>query len=402
MKAKLKMKKFLLYFLIACTLLSLAACSSEPVPFSDKLGNKRACYIDVVEITPQSSIEDLSFLCCRCKLEDGSTVWMEILGSDYVKYFDSEAFEEDISYTARQIVYDKPVRLDGKVAKVKNIFDEGENSSKKVKVFRFNSADEAETQNSAAKNSVAVEYDASLKNNTVIYTDIVRIEPKRTIAAFSTYNVTHTMCECTTTADETLWLYISIDDYHAFFDASARFSTSVIDPSEFSAVEFVDGVRVFGLTANKTDKRFAFLQRTSVSDRFIEFKDADKIQIDNAKLSNQAPVKYTGSEKEEQKVYMDITHITPEFVWYTGYTVPTGLICRCKTTDNEDVWMTIGIANFKTNFFADYEDAMGVEKSLPGSVRVVGRIKSAQSVSWDLSDKIQQDTIIGFLEVTNP
>ena len=50
------MKKLISCLLIFVFAFSLVACSSEAVPFSEKLMNKKDCYIDVVEILPQSSV----------------------------------------------------------------------------------------------------------------------------------------------------------------------------------------------------------------------------------------------------------------------------------------------------------------------------------------------------------
>ena len=286
-----EVKRIICFLFVICALFLISACSGEPVPFSDKLGDDRECYIDVVEITPESSINDVVFLYCQCTLADGSTFWMEIFPADYVKYFDDKASEEDISYTARQIVYSSPVRINGKVNKIKNVFEDG--AGGKINVFRFVTADETATLNAREKYFIAAEFDDSTKTNTVVYTDLVRIEPAFGVArgiSSSVYGVTHfddAVCECTTASGETVWLYISIDDYHTYFDPTAHFGTNPVDDPPYTpTLELVTPVRIYGITVLSTDKLSTMDPVSAVASLLFEFRETDITQIEAVKVSD--------------------------------------------------------------------------------------------------------------------
>ena len=109
------MKKILFFALVCCILVLALGCSSEPVEFSEKLSNNRNCYIDVLEIVPDSYDSDIF---CKCILENGDEVWMQISSWEYQEYFDPD-FDVSVNY-ARTVKFDKSVRLTGKVKKVTN------------------------------------------------------------------------------------------------------------------------------------------------------------------------------------------------------------------------------------------------------------------------------------------
>ena len=56
------MKKILFFTLAVCILVLALGCSSDPVEFSEELRNNRSCYIDVVEIIPDSSDLDMFYI----------------------------------------------------------------------------------------------------------------------------------------------------------------------------------------------------------------------------------------------------------------------------------------------------------------------------------------------------
>ena len=93
------MKKVFSVVLLLLLSLSLFGCSSEPVPFSEKLRDGRDCYVDVTAIHPTevvsrsydiegySTITSYYFL-CKCTTPENATVYMMISVYDYKDYID--------------------------------------------------------------------------------------------------------------------------------------------------------------------------------------------------------------------------------------------------------------------------------------------------------------------------
>lgn len=175
-------------------------CSSESVAFSEKLRNNKDCYIDVVEIKPD--FEDV-FIYCRCILADGTEVWMEILDSDYKAYFDANLDEDESSYMPNGVIYDAPVRLNGRAKRVKNVIN---NSGRRITVFRFGTAD---IEAAKAENQPAVPFSEGLKEKQPVYVEIESI-----VAEYTTYNPLdiakqeYYLCRCNTIDGKEMWLYI--------------------------------------------------------------------------------------------------------------------------------------------------------------------------------------------------
>lgn len=391
------MKKIISCIIILAFVFSLVACSSEAVPFSEKLMNKKDCYIDVVEILPQSSVNDVVFLYCKCTLADGSMVWMEISAEEYVEYFDSEASVDDINATARKITYNNPVRLNGAAVKRNNVNID----TPPKRYFNFDEADKALTLEAGTRTSPEVEYTEVIAKNTLVYADITHIESKIAVSVFSS-SPDSVMCECKTAAGETVWLFISVNDYHEYLDKTAHFSTDPINSSNASVLDFVEPVRFHGITISPSDKVNTTYSSVATPSQLIEFKEVDKEQVEKAKLSNQEPVKYSSDSAMNQPIYIDISQITPQYAQYVAYNIPSALICQCQTIDGENVWIQISIANYKEHFFDDYADNMQVTKTLSNAKRVVGKIIEADSIDILLADKISQDTIVQINDVTNP
>ena len=408
------MKKFISVLLSLGILFMFSGCFGKSVAFSEKLPDDMSCYLDVVEVIPRNEIGEEYDFYCECKLEDGSSVWMSISEDEFIKYFDKDATSENMATEAQKVTYENPVRLNGKANKIKDIEDT--TSSQRITVFEFESADTSDTLEKGTRSSSAVEYNKDLKKNTAVYADVTFIEVKYTVSSsFSSYSsVSDVICECRTDSGNSAWLYISVDDYHEFFDEKAHFNnpnSAILSatPSVADTIEFVEPVKLVGLTVLYAEEISTLSGKEDVPEMVMKFVKADKEKIEAAKLTNQDPESYQGQKKINQPVYADITHITPEYALYSnsGYSfypynkTATDLVCKCKTANGQNIWIVIGIKLYSENFFTDYEQNMKVEKALQQQKKITGLIESADTVATDLQEKIGQDTVIEISEVTN-
>lgn len=383
------MKKILLWAMILCAVLTVTACSSGPVPFTEKLGDNRECYIDVVEVIPQSRVNDPVFLYCWCLLAEGKTIWMEITPERYIQYFDSEAVGEEmeeLEYTARKVRYDEPVRLNGRALSVVNSFAGG-NDQSKFKVFRFISAEEEATRG-GERQSAAVAFDKSLSRHTVAYADVVSVEYRYDVSIARGVTPNAMVLKCRTAEGGDVWMLIGKDDYHRVFNGNA---------------DFVEPVRVSGFAEDRRDLFNAVAEGGDIPWMILRFREADEALVQAAKLSNQPPVPFAEAERSGQPAYVDITAITPELARKTlTNPFPSDLVCRCATADGQEVWLMIPVGNYIRSFFDDYASAMGVEKQLPAAVRVVGLMRGAGEIADTLPAQIGQERLIVFREATAP
>ncbi len=82
-----------------------------------------------------------------------------------------------------------------------------------------------------------------------VYADILSIEPAFALLydqnGIKSLRVKEIVCECETTEHESIYVYISVEDYRDHFDPSASFSTG--DGSSFSAISFSPSARIEGV-----------------------------------------------------------------------------------------------------------------------------------------------------------
>ena len=332
------MKRILcLTLALFCVMLILASCSSEPVAYSDKLFGNSECYIDAVEITPESSVDDSTFLYCKCKLSDGNMIWMEANYQDYIKYIDnevnnkyetsySEADKIDRAFTLRKITYDEPVRLQGVASSTKS--DLGDyNEKNKSKVFRLVSADASVLTQPCTKTSTAVEFTCDERDYTVVYADISDVSPKYTELTDSI------ICECTASGGDHFYMNISIEDYNRYFDSSASFHYR---EQYKDTVSFNSPVRISGVTRAAKEYLGFYATSSDNEKQLICFKDIDQDQI--------------AAEKAALDVSYDVIRIVPTHSNDYG----SILVCECTTESDDRVLMRISAGQYKENFDPEF------------------------------------------------
>ena len=170
---------------------------------------RKDCYIDVVEIHPETVGYSSSLIYCTCKLADGSTVWMEISNESFVEYLDSEANANDLKYTARNITYDTPVRLSGTLSTTNTKLNPSSDADT-TNVFKFVTADKVESRMGGKRVSREVVYTEDVAINAPTYVDIVSINPKYTDTNLY-LATTGVLCECTTADGDIVWIYVDAE-----------------------------------------------------------------------------------------------------------------------------------------------------------------------------------------------
>lgn len=127
----------------------LSRCQKEPVPvpYSTNSQNKDLVYVDVVSIYPSYSISlttgsnsYVNRIVCRCKCADGQTVYMSVYVHDYEESFDPDANPDD--FIMRDLIYDTPVRIIGKLTETEIISEELPSQIKDPYVILFERIEE--------------------------------------------------------------------------------------------------------------------------------------------------------------------------------------------------------------------------------------------------------------------
>lgn len=372
------MKKILFFALSVCILVLTVGCSNEPIEFSESLRNNRDCYIDAVEIIPDSYDSNMF---CKCILENGNEVWMQISSWEYQEYFDPD-FETATNY-ARSVKFDKPIRLDGKAKETTtSVIDKNQTD---IKVFEFAAANKKLTLKSTEKNLAGNEYNDSVNNGKFVYADITHINPTSfyqysSMTGFN--NITSVYFSCQTSTNESIEVLIDVTDYKKYFDENASFYNDPINPRTADPIDFATPIRICGIVEESTFK-FAY---------------TDATELERAKAENQPEVKFSDNALLKQKVYAEIKNISPKYVVNNPLT-PFSMqyyICLCECTDGTSVWLYISEGRFKECFLNDFiEDMTNIVIELD-SVTVKGTVVEAKKIASNISPNIEKDKLISF------
>lgn len=318
------MKKILIVLLVACMLLPILGCSNLPLPasgtpeFSENLDDYKDCYIDVVEIVPVDTAGWSIFLFCHCKLANGSTVWMQIYGSDYIEYFDPEADSIELEYRAQTITFETPVRLLGHAETVQESLDLYSEDKIELTLFFFESADTSQSLQNA-KSNASIAFDPNLKENVHVYLDVVELKKESSFAS-DTF-------KCTTKdGDE---LYVSVSFYDDLYTEIRN------------GMYFVSPVRIYGLTyrpyGESTDPTKSATQ--------FKCKYVDKEGFDANKITALPPVPLSEADKINQPAYMDVIEMIPY-----GIQEKDNLLYQCVCSDGSTGWLKLAWNDYQTYF----------------------------------------------------
>lgn len=393
------MKKTLLFlFTLSFLLLPLASCSNEPVPYSDKLWEKSACYLDVLEILPQKTDDTDTTLYCQCVLENGEKVWMSIYRWEYIEYFTPEFQEDDDGFFPQCIRYEDVLRLQGTAVKIK---DEIEKDTT-VSAFRFGKADKESAAKPQEKRLAGSEFRSSLDLGSLVAMDVVRIAPKEVLSKFlSTESLSITtyylLCECTTSQNEIATLLVDQFNYKNFFDASADQLNNPLSPLP-SPIDLVRPVTIYAHVADPQKETQGSVQASGL-DLLICFDHVEKEALSEAKIENQPAVAYSPSCREKQAVYLEIQSIKAEYEIHS-YGINASIpyyVCRCRAADGSEIWICVSKYTYAPTFLNDSSVLADVSKEASfDSLKIYGRVEASDKMSDELAEKIGRDTVIVF------
>ena len=106
-----------------------------------------------------------------------------------------------------------------------------------------------------------------------VYVDIVSIEPSIGIGTKNSTVNTHIVCECKTSANTTVWVYMSLTEYKNNIDSSAVLSNS--STATFQTIKYSPAARIHG-TVSSAEALCTGLSTDISSTKAITFKSIDK------------------------------------------------------------------------------------------------------------------------------
>lgn len=115
-----------------------------------------------------------------------------------------------------------------------------------------------------------IEFSQTVKQGSDVYADIVSIVPEYSVSL--NWRPHGIVCKCTTTNDETVWLYMLISDYTEYFDPTADFSAYL---ASFEKLVFSSGRRIYG-HSSEADDVCTGLSRMTGCEMVIRFSSDDE------------------------------------------------------------------------------------------------------------------------------
>ncbi len=201
------------------------------------------------------------------------------------------------------------------------------------------------------------------------------------------------ICKCATAAGETVWLYLSSEDYTACFNPDAQIASvqfAYSDMAVFDVPIHIDG------TVTETDTILDNLAETVGSDTVIWFGNSEKT------TENIEESAYTADTKAMTSVNAEIVSIVPGYTLNNGISAEsTDVVCRCETTDGSTIWTAMPVKTYYEQF--DSEASLtfsGLASFEPvvydPALTIHGIAIPAVDVASGLSEAIGGDTVLYF------
>ncbi len=201
------------------------------------------------------------------------------------------------------------------------------------------------------------------------------------------------ICKCATAAGETVWMYLSSEDYTACFNPDAQIASvqfAYSDMAVFDAPIHIDG------TVTETDTILDNLAETIGSDTVIWFGNSEKT------TENIEESAYTADTKAMTSVNAEIVSIVPGYTLNNGISAEsTDVVCRCETTDGSTIWTAMPVKTYYEQF--DSEASLtfsGLASFEPvvydPALTIHGIAIPAVEVASGLSEAIGGDTVLYF------
>ena len=204
------------------------------------------------------------------------------------------------------------------------------------------------------------------------------------------------LCQCATVSGERVWMYISVEDYIAFFDPEASATNCRFAYSDMAA--FAQPVRVSCATVEAESLAEGLSAQTG--EQVLLFGEAHSgIETDVA------AVMYTNELPPMTCVYADAMTIEPVFLLANGCAEEnTDVICRVTALDGSTVWVAMTVEDY-TDWIdpeadltaAGQTETQKVTYQMP--LRIYGVAVDAEVIAGGLRDSIGSTTAVCFVAV---
>lgn len=193
-------------------------------------------------------------------------------------------------------------------------------------------------------------YSRDSKTGDSVYADIIAIKPVYSIGSFN-YAV-DTVCKARTAQGETIWIYMSHDEYTENFDPTADLGDSYFQKSKYSVC--TTPTRVHGFV-HHTSSIASNLSTTTGWDHVLHFSSVSASEFDESAATALTPVVFSQEAEELQTVHAQIESITHTFWRYDGNGEAeenkTGCITECITPEGDTVFLYVPIDEYPELFY---------------------------------------------------
>ncbi len=366
------MRKLLPLLLIFCMLMPLCACSSEPVPYTDRIGRGRSCYMDVVEITPINGTLWNVELICECVLADGSTALMKIESEDYVTYFDSYVEEYNLPIHAKKIVFDEPVRLNGVADRYDLALDPTSSRETRERLFCFEYSDTSQTLDKGKRSFPQEPYSPDMRPHMGVSMEILNLTIELELSYANTIVTSHYLCKALTASGEEQWIIVDKYKYDDYF---------------FSMPVLATPAKIIGKTVLTADEIREIDIPAGVPDVIFYFWTVDSDQFESCFLTNQPPIPYEEAQQIGQPVYLDVTELIP--VGSFGESLHT--YYKAVLVSGDTVWMRVDDSEYKSVFNKNAESVVknhGMQRiTYEAPVRMIGSLEEDELMADENSEE---------------
>jgi hypothetical protein len=354
--------------------------NQPPIPYEEAQEIGRPVYLDVTELIPVGSFGEYVYAYYKAVLANGETVWMRVHENEYISVFNKNAESVKKNHGIQQITYAKPVRMIGSLQEDELMTDDRTEEKTSVKLFHFKQIDftvdnMAQIVGNAVKSNYGKPFEADMRNHVLVYAEILSaVKMYRVSAIFSDEAY---MMKADTADGGEIWMLISVEDYDKLFGA---------------AVEFTEPVAVYGTSVYRDEEVRNADEFPEIQPLLFLFNGLVSPNFEAKKASRLPREAYTEEAKLSQRVFLDITEITPEYTVTipSEYVDTVNYVCRAQTADGKTVWIYMGESGISIHFSPKYDGTTTFDEPL----RINGYVTAAEEVASNLSEAIGQDRLI--------
>lgn len=229
--------------------------------------------------------------------------------------------------------------------------------------------------------------------------DVVAIAPVYGVYQESSlsYKTVYTsvVCKCGTIEGDTVWAYMTVDEYKANFDEDASITSANFAFSDMVVLE--EPVRVSGL-ATAADSVVSGLAESIGEETVMTFGEAEVLA--GAEVREES---YDDTTEAMACAYAEITSIVPAYTLNNGTSLlNTSVVCSCDTADGEVIYVVMSVEAYNTDVdetaLLSYPATLSYEQvRFAQTVTVHGVAIAAGDVASGLAEAIGMDTVLFYV-----